>query len=78
MCIRDSIKGAMNAEYHPKTFTRDTERIDRNAAIILYCGMGLKTEKAADELERRGFTRVYAMEGGMEAWKKAGFPVTGR
>lgn len=72
------IKGAMNAEYHPKTFTRGTERIDRNAAIILYCGMGLKTEKAADELERRGFTRVYAMEGGMEAWKKAGFPVTGR
>ncbi|HPI15500.1 MAG TPA: rhodanese-like domain-containing protein [Spirochaetota bacterium] len=72
------IKGAMNAEYHPKTFTRDTERIDRNAAIILYCGMGLKTKKAAGELERCGFTRIYAMEGGIEAWMNAGFPVSGR
>jgi rhodanese-related sulfurtransferase len=72
------IRRAMNAEYHPKTFARDTERIDRNAAVILYCGTGLKTKKAAGELERRGFSRVYVIEGGMEAWKKAGFPVTGR
>ena len=72
------IKGAINAEYHPKTFARDTEQIDKNAAIILYCSMGLKTKMAARELERRGFTRIYAMEGGIEAWMNAGFPVSGR
>lgn len=72
------IKGAMNAEYHPKTFAGDTERIDRKAAIILYCDTGLKTKKAAGELERRGFSRVYVIDGGMAAWKKAGFPVSGR
>ncbi|HNU92368.1 MAG TPA: rhodanese-like domain-containing protein [Spirochaetota bacterium] len=72
------IEGAINAEYHPKTFARDTEQIDKNAAIILYCSMGLKTKKAVRELERRGFARVYAMEGGIEAWRNAGFPVSGR
>ncbi|MGV7928076.1 MAG: rhodanese-like domain-containing protein [Spirochaetota bacterium] len=70
------IRRAMNAEYHPKTFARDTERIDRNAAVILYCDTGLKTKKAAGaELERRGFSRgvrYRGRHGGMEEGRFSG------
>ena len=40
--------------------------------IILYCGGGFRSALAADSLQKMGYTRVYSLEGGFRAWKKAG------
>ena len=53
---------------------RDIEQFykDLDEEIILYCGGGYRSALAADNLMKMGYTRVYSMDGGFKAWKKAG------
>jgi rhodanese-related sulfurtransferase len=56
---------------------RDIETLipDRDAPIVLYCGGGYRSALAADNLQRMGYTRVISMDGGIKAWREAGYPV---
>ncbi|MGB7001836.1 MAG: rhodanese-like domain-containing protein [Halobacteriota archaeon] len=49
--------------------------IDGNSAVIVYCGSGVKSEKASKILLDHGFDKVYNIRGGLNAWQDAGFPV---
>jgi rhodanese-related sulfurtransferase len=49
--------------------------LPKNAEIIVYCG-GPKcpqSRMAAEKLAKLGYDNVRAYEGGLEAWKAAGF-----
>jgi rhodanese-related sulfurtransferase len=56
---------------------RDVEAVipDRAAAIVLYCGGGFRSALAADNLQKMGYTNVISMDGGMRAWREAGYPI---
>ena len=56
---------------------RDIETLvpDRAAEIVLYCGGGFRSALAADNLQRMGYTNVWSMDGGIRAWREAGYPV---
>ena len=56
---------------------RDIETIipDKQAAIILYCGGGFRSALAADALQRMGYIDVTSMDGGIKAWREAGYPL---
>jgi rhodanese-related sulfurtransferase len=56
---------------------RDVEAIipDRAAAVVLYCGGGFRSALAADNLQKMGYTNVISMDGGMRAWREAGYPI---
>jgi rhodanese-related sulfurtransferase len=43
--------------------------------LILYCGGGYRSALAADNLQRMGYTNVYSMAGGWQAWQAAGAPI---
>ena len=45
---------------------------DLSEQLIVYCSDGLRSTLAADALLKMGYTHVRAMEGGFQAWKKAG------
>ncbi len=49
---------------------------DKQATIILYCGGGYRSVLAAASLQKMGYTGAWSMEGGIKAWKKAGYSVT--
>jgi monothiol glutaredoxin len=40
----------------------------KDAPIALHCHHGMRSRAAGDELIRMGFTNVYNLEGGIEAW----------
>ena len=40
----------------------------RDAAVALHCHHGIRSRSAAEQLLREGFTNVYNLEGGIEAW----------
>jgi len=44
--------------------------LKRDAAIALHCHHGMLSRAAAEELLREGFTNVYNVEGGIEAWSR--------
>ena len=48
---------------------------DLKAEMVLYCGGGFRSALAADNLQKMGYTNVISMDGGMRAWREAGYPV---
>lgn len=56
---------------------RDIETVvpDKNASIVLYCGGGFRSILAADALAQMGYSNVTSMDGGIKAWKEAGYPM---
>jgi monothiol glutaredoxin len=49
---------------------QDLSALERGAAIALHCHHGVRSRAAAEELLREGFTNVYNLEGGIEAWSR--------
>ena len=49
--------------------------LDRDRRIVLYCAAGSRSALAAACLQGLGFTDVAHLEGGIAAWKQAGYPV---
>ena len=56
---------------------RDIESLvpDKHAEIVLYCGGGFRSALAADSLQQMGYTNVLSMDGGIRAWREAGYPM---
>ena len=56
---------------------RDVETLipDKAAPIVLYCGGGFRSALAADNLQKMGYTNVISMDGGIRAWREAGYPL---
>lgn len=56
---------------------RDIENLvpDKQVAIVLYCGGGYRSALAAESLGRMGYTNVCSMDGGIRAWREAGYPL---
>jgi rhodanese-related sulfurtransferase len=56
---------------------RDIETIipEKQAPIVLYCGGGFRSVLAADALQQMGYTSVVSMDGGIKAWREAGYPL---
>lgn len=48
---------------------------DKNAPIVLYCLSGRMSTEAATALAQAGYTNVWELSGGMQAWAAAGFPI---
>jgi thiosulfate sulfurtransferase len=47
--------------------------VDYDEPIIVCCYHGISSLSAANYLISQGFTQVYSLEGGFEAWRNAGF-----
>jgi rhodanese-related sulfurtransferase len=52
-----------------------TELPDASAPIIFHCRSGVRTGQNAGRLRAAAPCEAYILEGGLEAWKKAGLPV---
>jgi len=49
---------------------------DKNAKIVLYCRSSRMSKIAAKELVKLGYTNLWQLDGGFNAWKDAGLPMT--
>ena len=47
----------------------------KDKPVIVCCASGMRSSKACAELGNLGFTKVHNLEGGVDAWVGAGYPV---
>lgn len=67
------IRNATNADWkNPEEFKIKISQLPRTEPVYVYCRSGVRSEKASEWLRANGFTQVSGLDGGIEAWKKAG------
>ncbi len=49
--------------------------LDSTKKILVYCRSGSRSAHIAGMLTRNEFEHVYSLKGGINAWKKANFPI---
>lgn len=48
---------------------------DKKSKIVVYCSVGIRSDKIALKIKKAGFTNVYNLYGGIFEWKNKGFPI---
>ncbi len=51
-----------------KKITNEAKQLDRYSTLILYCTVGVRSDKAYSIFRDMGFNDIYVVEGGLEAW----------
>ena len=69
------IPGAINLSRGMLEFKISTLIPDKNAAIIVYCGIDLRGPLATKTLNEFGYRNAVNINGGLKAWKAAGYPI---
>jgi rhodanese-related sulfurtransferase len=49
---------------------------DKSKPVLIYCARGTSAATAVERLRKQGYTEVYPMRGGLNAWLGASLPVT--
>ena len=58
-----------------KNFTQQISTLPKDKPVYVYCAAGVRSNKAAKILRQQGFTHVFELSGGIQAWQAAGKPV---
>jgi len=56
----------------PTTFDSLINQLDRTRPVFVYCRIGKRSMDAAKILEKKKFTKVYNLGGGIIEWKEKG------
>lgn len=74
------IAGAVHASRGMLEFHADPSlpyhkaEFDRNKRLILHCASGGRSALAVRSLQQMGYENIAHLDGGIKAWKEAGFP----
>ncbi|APV44410.1 Rhodanese-related sulfurtransferase [Dehalogenimonas formicexedens] len=69
------LSGAINIDYNAGNFQAEVSKLDKNKRYLVYCRTSHRSGLAVDIMKDLGFKEVYDMDGGIEAWMSAGYPV---
>jgi rhodanese-related sulfurtransferase len=72
------IEGAVNIDYYGPGFPVEIGKLDRTKTYLVYCRTGSRSDSTFALMKELQFKEVYPVEGGITAWRAAGFPVTGQ
>jgi len=51
--------------------------LSKDEDIVVVCRSGRRSQNGASILQKAGFTRIFSMSGGLNAWTASGYPVQG-
>jgi rhodanese-related sulfurtransferase len=66
------IEGAINIDVEGMTFEGDIAQLDKAKTYAVYCHSGRRSAIAVGKMADAGFTSLFNLSGGIEAWQSAG------
>ncbi|MCT4560418.1 MAG: rhodanese-like domain-containing protein [Crocinitomicaceae bacterium] len=64
------IDGASENNFMGPNFEQNLAKLDKNKPVVVYCASGGRSAKAAAIMEEKGFTVVYNLLGGFNAYSQ--------
>ena len=69
------IEGATNIHLYDQDFIDRINKLDKEKTVYVYCKAGGRSAEAVESLKLNGFQHIVELEGGTDAWTKAGKPL---
>jgi phage shock protein E len=69
------LAGAQLLDWNSGQFAASVGSLPTDATYVLYCRSGNRSAQAAAMMREAGFTEVYEVDGGIQAWQAAGLPL---
>ena len=69
--MSESIRGAKLCNLNDENFGAILQMLEKSRPVYVYCTDGTRSAKAADLMMKEGFTKVYVLQGGLNAYKAA-------
>ncbi|TAF35267.1 MAG: rhodanese-like domain-containing protein [Cytophagales bacterium] len=69
------ITSAVNINIESTDFDQKIAALNKNTPTFVYCQSGVRSKKALEKLAAAGFTKLFMLEGGIDAWNEAKLPL---
>lgn len=66
------IEGALEINFTSPDFQTQIAKLDKEKPVVVYCAAGGRSPRAAAQMQKMGFKKVYDYAGGMNDWKAKG------
>jgi phage shock protein E len=71
-----AIPGSVPLDFKSSDFDARIDALDKDKPYFVYCAVGGRSGKTADLMKEKGFTQVYNLDGGFQAWQEQGLEQT--
>lgn len=68
----EHLTNAVNIDYESPDFAEKIKSLDKGKDYLVYCRSGRRSAAASEIMANNGFSGVFNMLGGINAWKEAG------
>ncbi len=65
------IPGAVNINLYDPDFEAKLDQLDKDKTYLVYCRSGHRSSIAAGKMLKKGFGKIYNLQGGYNAWSAA-------
>ena len=70
------LEGSIFRNFYDSNFDAQLDALPKHKTFLIHCQSGGRSGQAFSTMQKLGFTEVYDMQGGMNAWKSGGYPTT--
>ena len=67
------LPGAINIDYKNEGFSAALDTLDKTKQYEVYCRSGHRSGESTEMMTKKGFKKVYDLEGGILKWQEKGF-----
>ena len=69
------LQGAVNIDVESPSFAGQVATLDPAGTYAVYCRSGNRSRSATQQMADAGLGTVYELDGGVNAWASAGYPI---
>ncbi len=69
------IAGATLLDFHSPDFQQKLRELSQEKTYLVYCRSGRRSKGACEQMRQLGFTSIFDLQGGIQAWQNASQPV---